>query len=252
MTVTSEQSTRPLAGIPLQMATPETAAKWVCQMAVGDLGPVDVHLANAYTIALADGDSDFRAVLTGAVANFPDGRPLEVLTKGTRLPLHQVRGPALFGDVMDIGRQWGLRHYLLGSTDETLSRLCAELESRYPGVEIVGSSSPPFRALTAAELTAQDEAIRESGADIVWVGLGTPKQDFEVQRLANSIPTLAIAVGAAFDFVAGTKREAPRWVRKLGLEWMFRLASEPRRLWRRYLFGNTAFLRAVQKSGDLA
>jgi len=159
--------------------------------------------------------------------------------------LWQVRGPSLFGNVIDLGRDLSITHFLLGATDETLEKLTFELKMRYPGIQIVGQLSPPFRDVTPTEIAAQDKIISDSNAQIVWVGLGTPKQDFEVLRLANSLPVVAIAVGAAFDFVAGTKNEAPQWMTKIGLEWLFRLVSEPRRLWRRYLFGNIEFLWAV-------
>lgn len=238
-------STRHLAGLPIKIAAPEQAARWVCEVAAADPRAVDVHLANAYTLALAHSDGEFREVLSEATANFPDGKPLAWVTRFGSSPLMQVRGPELFTNVMDIGREFGLRHFLLGTTNETLSLLQGELERRYPGVHIVGAYSPPFRALTSEELLAQDEAIRASGAHITWVGLGTPKQDFEARRLAYSLPGVAVSVGAAFDFVAGTKREAPEWMISYGLEWVFRFATEPRRLWRRYLIGNVVFLRSV-------
>ena len=237
---------RPVAGLPIRVTNPADAAQWVCETATGRSGEaIDVHLVNAYTVAVADKDPDFRALLRNAEANFPDGRPLAWVTSRSADPLTQVRGPDLFSNVMDQGREFGVRHFLLGTTDETLGLLRTELERRYPGVQIAGSYSPPFRALTEAEVAEQDALIRASGAHITWVGLGTPKQDFEAQRLARVLPGMAIAVGAAFDFIAGTKKEAPAWMTKSGLEWIYRLASEPRRLWRRYLVGNAVFLRSV-------
>jgi N-acetylglucosaminyldiphosphoundecaprenol N-acetyl-beta-D-mannosaminyltransferase len=101
---------------------------------------------------------------------------------------------------------------------------------------------------TVAELHERDERIRASGATIVWVGLGTPKQDYEAQRIATSLPVVAVAIGAAFDFLAGTKAQAPLWVQRSGLEWAFRLASEPRRLGRRYVWGNSVFVREALKT----
>jgi N-acetylglucosaminyldiphosphoundecaprenol N-acetyl-beta-D-mannosaminyltransferase len=159
--------------------------------------------------------------------------------------LQQVRGPAFFEQAIDAGRAAGLRHYLLGSTVEVLEKLTQNLHDRYPGAEIVGAESPPFRPLSEAECREQDARILASGANIVWVGLGTPKQDFEARRLAQSIPVVALAIGAAFDFSAGTLNEAPKWMRAVGLEWAFRLIKEPRRLWRRYLIGNVRFIRVV-------
>jgi N-acetylglucosaminyldiphosphoundecaprenol N-acetyl-beta-D-mannosaminyltransferase len=210
--------------------------------------PGDVHLINAYSVALADSDSTYRKSLSDAFCNFPDGKPLSWATALSRTPLSQVRGPRIFEETMNRGRVSGVRHFLLGSTPETLQALQESLERRYPGVVIVGSESPPFRKLSPEELNEQDDRLRILEPDIVWVGLGTPKQDYEVGRLAES-GFLAVAVGAAFDFSAGTKPEAPAWMTKVGLEWMFRLASEPRRLWRRYLFGNVRFMWAVLANG---
>ena len=141
-----------------------------------------------------------------------------------------------------------MTHYLLGSDADTLAALVTAIRYRFPGVSIAGTDSPPFRDPSQGELVDRDERIRRSGAHVVWVGLGTPKQDYEVARLASATGTVAIAVGAAFDFVAGTKPQAPLWMQRSGLEWLFRLASEPRRLWRRYLFGNARFIRAALRS----
>jgi N-acetylglucosaminyldiphosphoundecaprenol N-acetyl-beta-D-mannosaminyltransferase len=238
---------RPLAGLPIAVSTMTDAARIIGEYARAGGAPADVHLVNAYTVALAETDPAFRACIENSTVNLPDGKPLSWLTRLTRARLHQVRGPSLFLRMMDSGRSLGLRHYLLGSTPETLEKLQRELETRFPGVQIVGSESPPFRPMDAAELDEQDRRILEREPHIVWVGLGTPKQDFEAKRVAVSCNRLTIAVGAAFDFVAGTKKEAPQWMSLVGLEWLFRLLTEPRRLWRRYLLGNLIFLLAVAK-----
>lgn len=241
----STLDSRKLAGVRLAISSPRQAAIWICQAARERSGPCDIHLVNSYTISLSTADDKYRYALREAAVNFPDGKPLAVVTKWSSRPLQQVRGPGLFEQVMDIGRQYHLKHYLLGSTDDTLSRLQTELERRYPGVEIAGTCSPPFRKQEEGELAAQDEMIQASDADVVWVGLGTPKQDYEAQRISSSLGVVSVAVGAAFDFVAGTKPEAPKWVRAIGFEWLFRLCCEPRRLWKRYLIGNFRFLLAV-------
>lgn len=240
----------PLGGLRISVAGPEAAALRVCEAASDKSreAGLAIHLVNAYTISLAHKDADYANVLAHSAANLPDGRPLSWISKLKRTPVSQVRGPSLFAEVMDRGRQENLRHFLLGATDETLQKLRAELRLRYPGINIVGQFSPPFRPPTALEIAAQDDMIRESHAQIVWVGLGTPKQDFEVHRLAKALPVTAIAVGAAFDFVAGSKKEAPSWMTTFGIEWLYRLATEPRRLWRRYLIGNFEFLWAMLRN----
>lgn len=237
--------TQSIGGLRFRPAAPGAAAEYVLELARAR-SCTHVHLANAYTIALADSDGAYRRLINeGAV--FADGKPLSWFSRLARQTprIRQVRGPQLFLDVLDVGRSSGVRHFLLGSTDETLERMRGILTSLFVGVEIVGAYSPPFRPLTAEEIADQDELIRQSDADIVWVGLGTPKQDFEAARVARSTSRPAVAVGAAFDFAAGTLNAAPNWMQRAGLEWLFRLFSEPKRLWRRYTFGNARFLWAL-------
>ena len=158
-----------------------------------------------------------------------------------------MRGPQLFLDVFDRGRAQGVKHFLLGSTPEVLDALERSLTTKFPGIYIVGVESPPFRELSSSEAHAQDARIAATGAHVVWVGLGTPKQDFEAKRIAGALPVVAVAIGAAFDFAAGTLRPAPTWMTNVGLEWTYRLIREPRRLWKRYVFGNARFLLAASR-----
>ena len=225
---------------------PESAAEHVITMAAQGCGR-HVHLANAYTVALADKSSAYREILASPAVNFADGKPIGWVSalRGQSPRLEQIRGPQLFLDVFDRGRAQNVRHYLLGSTPEVLALLELNLTARFPGVDIVGIESPPFRTLSPEELDQQDTRISASGAQIVWVGLGTPKQDIEARRLADSLPVVAVAIGAAFDFTAGTLSQAPLWMTSCGVEWVHRLASEPRRLWRRYVFGNARFIKAA-------
>lgn len=240
----------PCLGVPITACTPTQAALEVVRLATTDLDHgVDIHLCNAYTLALADKDAPFKALLQRASINFPDGKSVvwanKLLHRRRTIPNDRVYGPDLFLDVFENGQELGLRHYLLGSTPQVLSRLETELRRRFPKAAIVGAVSPPFRALTEQETAEQTARLVESKAQVVWVGLGTPKQDWESARLAGDIAAMFIAVGAAFDFIAGQKKQAPMWMQRNGLEWLFRLAVEPRRLWRRYLFGNARFLRAT-------
>jgi N-acetylglucosaminyldiphosphoundecaprenol N-acetyl-beta-D-mannosaminyltransferase len=207
----------------------------------------DVHLANAWTVALAGKDPTVARALDGAGLTLVDGKPLTWVSKLRREwpQVRQTRGVDVLRGALDRGRATGARHFLLGSTDAVLATMKQRLEAEFPGVEIVGVESPPFRQLSEREYADQDARIVESGATVVWVGLGTPKQDFEVMRLSEATGVVCVAVGAAFDFVAGTVSEAPKLAQRLGLEWLYRLAVEPRRLWRRYLLGNFEFIAAV-------
>ena len=237
-----------VGGVPFVATNARKAASSVVSAALSRARGEHVHLANAYSVALAD---KFPSLAAEAFCsdgwNLPDGRPISWISRmrGDRPALSQIRGPQFFLDVCRAGVRPGLQHYLLGARPEVLADLEAVLRARFPGIRIAGSSSPPFRDPSMSELQARDQDIADSGAHVVWVGLGTPKQDIEAARLAGSLPVVAVAVGAAFDYAAGSLQEAPEWMRRLGLEWIFRLAVEPRRLWRRYLFGNARFVRAT-------
>jgi N-acetylglucosaminyldiphosphoundecaprenol N-acetyl-beta-D-mannosaminyltransferase len=240
----------PCIGVPIAACTPNQAALEVVRLATSDLDHgIDIHLCNAYTLALADKDARFKALLQRASLNFPDGKSVvwanKLLHRSRTIPSDRVYGPDLVLNVFEKGQELGLRHYLLGSTPQVLSRMETELRRRFPKAAIVGAVSPPFRVLTERETAEQTARLVESKAQVVWVGLGTPKQDWESARLAEDIAAIFIAVGAAFDFIAGEKKQAPIWMQRNGLEWLFRLAVEPRRMWRRYLFGNARFLRAT-------
>ena len=206
--------------------------------------PLATHLVNAYTLSLAARDADFRTLLDRGDLNLPDGTPLVWL--GRRAGLEgfrsRVYGPDLTLAVCDAGRADGLRHYLYGASPEVAETFAASLRTRFPGIDIAGVESPPFRALTREEEDDLVARIAASGANVVWVGLGTPKQDEFVDRFRDRLAMPLVAVGAAFDFIAGAKKMAPGWMQRWGLEWLYRLVSEPRRLWRRYLVGNSVFL----------
>lgn len=205
-----------------------------------------VHFANAYNVALARKDREYATLMREGDYIFSDGVPITWVGKrayqASAGAWDRVYGPDVMQAVFASHQEDPPRHYLLGSTTDVLDALQRNLALRYPSAEIVGAHSPPFRAPTAEELTERDALIAASGATMVWVGLGTPKQDFEVARLAASLPVVALAVGAAFDFLAGTTSQAPQWMQRNGLEWVYRLASEPRRLGKRYLWGNSVFL----------
>ena len=229
-----------------------SAIALVTELGVSNPGRgIAVHFANAYNIALADSDANFRSTVQAGDLIFSDGVP--VVWAGRRLHPQQaatwerVYGPDVMEGVLNASGPSGPAHYLLGASPETLDTLRREIARRWPQARVVGAESPAFRPATPQELAERDSRIRESGATLVWVGLGTPKQDFEVRRLADSLPVTALAVGAAFDFIAGTVEQAPRWMQRSGLEWGYRLAKEPRRLAKRYFWGNPRFVMCVAR-----
>ncbi len=206
-----------------------------------------VHLCNAYTCSLALRDPAYREMLNRGDLNFADGFPVALVGRrlGHAAMASPVPGRELLLQTMREGLPVGLRHYLYGSTPEVVLALADRLRQRFPGLLLVGVESPPFRDLDPEEEKGLVDRVRASGATVVWVGLGTPRQDWFVDRLRDRLDVTLVAAGAAFDFLAGAKPTAPAWMQRAGLEWAFRLGTEPRRLWRRYLLGNTLFLYGV-------
>jgi N-acetylglucosaminyldiphosphoundecaprenol N-acetyl-beta-D-mannosaminyltransferase len=196
-----------------------------------------------HTLVESQDDPDLASAVNHSIA-CPDGMPLVWLCrlKGAKWT-HRVYGPDTTLALCEYGVSRGWKHYFYGSTEETVKALADSLTQRFPGLQVAGYYSPPFRQLSAEEDAAIVDQINESGADLVWVGLGMPKQELWMAEHAPLLKApVVLAVGAAFDFHSGVKRQAPRWMQRSGLEWLFRLTQEPRRLWRRYLICNSRFL----------
>lgn len=195
-----------------------------------------VCVCGAHGVVECQDDEELRDIYNDAFLVTPDGMPLVwELKRAGWGDAGRVYGPDLMAELVRVGQERGLRHYLYGATDETLAALRKGLARIAPAAEIVGAYAPPFRPLTDAEEDAVADTINASGADIVWVGIGAPKQERWMGRMRPRLaPPMLLGVGAAFDFHAGRKPQAPRVVQSAGLEWAFRLASEPRRLAGRY------------------
>lgn len=238
-----------IGGVPVHALSLGEAAGRLVE-AASQRSPFVVHLCNAYVISLASRDERYAAVLRAGDLNLADGAPVAWTLRRLGAPLDGARpsGAELFAEVFARSAAGGLRHYLYGSSPATVKGLVEEVRQRWPGATLVGADSPPYRPLTGAEYEDLVSRIRASGAEIVWIGIGTPKQDLLVERLRHDVSAVLIPVGAAFDFLAGEKRRAPSWMRRLGLEWVHRLFTEPRRLWRRYLVGNLVFLAVARRA----
>jgi len=189
-------------------------------------------------------DEGLRRIHNAAGLVTPDGMPLVWLSRLRGVPhVGRVYGPDLMLACCERSVQRGYRHFLYGGGEGVAELLADRLRARFPGISIAGTYTPPFRPLTREESADVVDRINRADADIVWVGLSTPKQEHWMHAHAGLVraPVL-VGVGAAFDFLAGLKRQAPRWMQRGGLEWVFRLATEPRRLWRRYLVNNPLFV----------
>jgi N-acetylglucosaminyldiphosphoundecaprenol N-acetyl-beta-D-mannosaminyltransferase len=201
-----------------------------------------VCLCNVHVLTAALHDEELLRAVTGAAVRFPDGAPVAWLIRRLGSPqARRIGGPDLVPQVVDTGRKEALRHFLVGSTERDLATLADEFRTRFPGCEIVGALAPPFAA--RPPVAEAVEAIRSAQPHLVWVGLGAPKQELWSVRASAELPGVTfVGVGAAFDFLAGVKRRAPSWMHGAGLEWLYRLASEPRRLFSRYARSNTEFV----------
>lgn len=206
-----------------------------------------VCCTNVHGVTVSRRDPELRQAHNESGLTTPDGVPLVWCAHraGARW-VRRVYGPDLMLDVLGAAVERGWSSYFYGATPDTLERLETRLRERFPGLRIAGSWAPPFRDLTPDEQRDAIDAINAASPDLVWVGLGCPKQERWMHRHRGELraPVL-LGVGAAFDFHAGVKRQAPKWMQRVGLEWSFRLATEPRRLWHRYLVGNTRFVLAV-------
>ncbi len=174
----------------------------------------------------------------------PDGMPLVWLARVFGYSeVKRTYGPDLMLALCDLGQQKGYKHFFYGGTPETCEKLESVFKGKFPQIKIAGHYSPPFRELTEEENNEIIEKISIIQPDILWVGLGSPKQDFWMNKNCGKLRVpVMVGVGAAFDFLSGFKRQAPLWMQRCGLEWFFRLCSEPKRLWKRYLIGNTKFM----------
>ena len=212
-----------------------------------DCGKAHVfHFNAAHPTVEARHDPAYRDLLNRGDLNLADGMPVAWAARRKGQPVLRLAGTDAMSALCAWGMDRGLTHYLYGATEETLAQMRANLERTYPGIRIVGTESPPFRAVTDDELDETVARMRAAGAEAVWIGLGAPKQDVMGARLRErDAAPLLFCVGAAFDFIAGTKSRAPAWMRRSGLEWVHRLGSEPGRLWKRYLVGNSQFVAGV-------
>ena len=208
---------------------------------------LSLHFANAYSLVEANADPAMRAALNSGVVE-PDGVPLVWLGRRRGFKLERVCGPDFMPALIQRGIALNRSHFFFGGSPGVPEAIARRLGQAYPGLRVAGTMSPPFRPLSPEEDEALVAEINAAEPDFVWVGLGGPKQDLWVATHRSRLTAAAVlAVGAAFDFHAGTKRRAPRWMQRTGTEWLFRLLAEPRRLAARYTVVNVRFMWLVLK-----
>lgn len=212
-----------------------------------------ICVTGVHGVMEAQSNEDFRRILNNAFLCTPDGMPMVWVGRASgQSQMSRVYGPDLMLDICAWSESNPCRHFFFGGAPGVAEVLCEKLRARFPKMEIVGTYTPPFRALNAREEDELLEKVRAARPDIFWVGLSTPKQEkFMAEYLPKLDTTLMVGVGAAFDFLSGRVRQAPRWMQRSGLEWFYRLCSEPRRLAGRYFKNNPIFVAkiAMQLSG---
>lgn len=207
-----------------------------------------VCICNVHSVVTASQDAEFGRAVREADMATPDGAPVAwMMRKLGHAGQQRINGPDLMWRYCEQAQLRDESVFFYGSTEETLTVLKSRLLTSFPGLKIAGTISPPFRKLTAEEDEAIVAQINASGAGVVWVSLGCPKQELWMAAHRGRINAVMVGVGAAFDYHAGTLKRAPKWMQDNGLEWFYRLVSEPRRLWRRYLVTNTLFVRGAIK-----
>jgi N-acetylglucosaminyldiphosphoundecaprenol N-acetyl-beta-D-mannosaminyltransferase len=231
-------------GVPLALTDYERTIDWMdAAIAAGHRGYICV--AAVHTVMLCQEDRELREAVLGSDLTVPDGQPLVWAMNALGHDLsNRVYGPDLMARYCERAAQTGARMFLYGGRNQgALVQLALNLRTRYPGLNIVGGYAPPFRPLTDEEESFVLDEINGSRADVVWVGIGVPKQEKWMAAMRDRVraPVL-VGVGAAFDFHAGLVSQAPRWMQSMGLEWAYRLLQEPGRLWRRYLRYNPRFV----------
>lgn len=202
-----------------------------------------ICVSNVHTTVTSYEDTRYRLIQNSGLMAIPDGGPLSSIgRKRGYKNMERTTGPSLMGEIFKISAEKGYRHYFYGSKEETLETLFQKLTDYYPGIQIVGMYSPPFRPLTKVEDKAIIKEINESRPDFVWIGLGAPKQEKWMAVHQGKIDGLMIGVGAGFDYYAENIKRAPEWMQKSNLEWLYRLIQDPKRLFKRYLYTNIKFI----------
>lgn len=240
---------RSIIGLPVAATSYAGAVEWILAKALLRDRAYAVEAANTHVAALARTDEDFNEAIQRFDLICPDGMPL-VWVLNAQLPAGEkltdrVYGPTLMLETLKATAKDGtnFKHFLLGGKESTLAKLESEFSQRFPGVALAGTHSPPFGVWPDSEFDTIAGKIRDSGGNLIWVGLGCPKQEHWIASNKDRLPPgVYFGIGAAFAFHAGEVRQAPPLLQKAGLEWAYRVAMEPRRLFKRYFTYNSLFL----------
>lgn len=206
--------------------------------------PAYITVNNVHTIIEGVLNKEYGKIINNAFMAFPDGRPLSVVAKlkGAK-EMNRVFGPTFLLEVLEKGESDSIKHFFFGSSQETITKMKLVIANKYPNAIIVGMIAPPFKLLTKDENDNYLTQINESRADIIWIGLGAPRQEIWMHENYKKLNHgVMIGIGAGFDYLAENTSHAPKWMKDFALEWLYRLIQEPKRLWKRYLVTNTLFI----------
>jgi len=224
-----------------------SSAVGIIESAVREGGKGYVCVTGVHGVMEAQRDPQFRRILNQALLVTPDGTPTVWIGRMQGYStMKRVFGPDLMLEVCRRSVGTGVRHFLYGGNPGIATQLAERLKRSFPGIEVAGTFTPPFRALDRSEQVELEKQLKTVRPDIVWVGLSTPKQERFMADNFHRLPCkLMIGVGAAFDIHTGHVKDAPQWIKDAGLQWAHRLCQDPRRLWKRYLLNNSAFMVAI-------
>lgn len=200
-------------------------------------------VSNVHTTVTAFEDPEYLKIQNGGIMAIPDGGPLSSVGRKRGFKnIQRTTGPDFMKEIFKMSVKYGYRHYFYGSTEKTLEKLRGALEHDYPGIQIAGMYSPPFRSIKHEEDKIIIGQINEVKPDFIWVGLGAPKQEIWMAEHQGKVNGFMVGVGAGFDYFAGNIKRAPYWMQENNLEWLYRLMQDSKRLFKRYFHTNTKFI----------
>ncbi len=230
-----------IIGVPISAVNLQSALSYIfnnLSLAQGKY----ICVSNVHTTVMAHDDPEYWAVQAHSFLSIPDGKPLSLVGKKTHPEMGQVRGVDLMRAIFQLSTEQGLAHYFYGNTKENLNALIKTIQREYPGIRILGYEPSVFRDLNSQEEDKFIQRINAASPDFCWIGLGAPRQEKFCARFAGKTSSLLVGVGGAFNVIAGVVPDAPKWMQRMGLEWVYRLFKEPRRLFMRYFVTNMKFL----------
>ena len=229
-------------GVPISAVNMEESLRFV-SLNLEKIKGEYICASNVHTTVMAHEDRQYMKVQSESILSIPDGKPLSIVGRMNGYPeMDKVTGTHFMQNIFTDGRFKGRKHYFYGTSETTLNQMIPKVRKDYPELYICGYEPSVFRKLTEAEIEELAQRINKSGADFVWIAIGAPRQELLMNRLKGKVNCLMVGVGGAFNILAGIVKDAPMWLQNVGLEWLYRLCKEPKRLFKRYFITNSKFI----------